>query len=353
MSKINEKQKLIDNFLKEVKTKLPFWLKSQEEELEDILNELENHIWDRATEQAQGGEPTAVDVQKAIAQMGSPREIAKEYKRRGSPKYYITEELWPWYLRSLIIIAGIIFMVNVLVMAFGLASGNAGTVVGNFFEGLFTGFLIELVVITSIFVGLSMEGFLPEDFQKMTEGAKTPAKTTGTKEIPQEVKEKPKKTEKKEKKPSYYRGKNYLGDGISGIISGILFMVLPMIILQEYVTQQFIIWLALLGVLSVITGIIRFTQALIGKNLRLQQLFMGLSIIPSALNIPLFLALINRPAIMQTTLLGFFPNANIPLYISIGVYVIVAAITISIIVEIIRMIRLELEGFPGEKAKTI
>ncbi len=32
-------------------------------------------------------------VRQSISEMGNPTEIADEYKRRGTPKYYITEEL--------------------------------------------------------------------------------------------------------------------------------------------------------------------------------------------------------------------------------------------------------------------
>ena len=40
--------KLVDNFLKEIKKHLPEWLKSNDEKVEDILLEVSSHIWDSA-----------------------------------------------------------------------------------------------------------------------------------------------------------------------------------------------------------------------------------------------------------------------------------------------------------------
>ena len=92
----NDMEKLINEFLKDVKTKLPEWLKDKKEHKE-ILAELEDHIWSKAEELSETSRPTLETVQIAIDHMGTPESIAKEYKRRGTPKFYITEELWPYY----------------------------------------------------------------------------------------------------------------------------------------------------------------------------------------------------------------------------------------------------------------
>ena len=76
----DRRQELIKSFLDEVERKLPFWLKDQKEDINDILEELETHIWDRATELAEGGEPSEEQIELVIEQMGSPSKIAGEYK---------------------------------------------------------------------------------------------------------------------------------------------------------------------------------------------------------------------------------------------------------------------------------
>ena len=101
-----EMRDLIKDYLKEVKSKLPEWLKDKKEHKE-ILAELEEHIWSKADELSGMGQPTVESVQMAISSMGSPQSIAKEYKRRGTPKVYITKEMWPLYLKVL----GVVFAV--------------------------------------------------------------------------------------------------------------------------------------------------------------------------------------------------------------------------------------------------
>ena len=49
----DKRQELIKIFLDDVERKLPFWLKDEKENISDILEELETHIWDRATELAE------------------------------------------------------------------------------------------------------------------------------------------------------------------------------------------------------------------------------------------------------------------------------------------------------------
>ena len=99
---MNEKvmQKTVKEYLKSVKEKLPDWMKSDRKELQDVLDELEEHIWEKAEELSGYGEPTEDSVRMALAHMGSPVSIAKEYKHRGTPKVYITAEMFPLYKLS-------------------------------------------------------------------------------------------------------------------------------------------------------------------------------------------------------------------------------------------------------------
>ena len=76
LENLNEDQRLVKEFLDEVERKLPFWLKDEKKNVVDILEELETHIWDRATELADGEEPSIEDIKQVIDQMGTPSKIA-------------------------------------------------------------------------------------------------------------------------------------------------------------------------------------------------------------------------------------------------------------------------------------
>ncbi|MBN1328374.1 MAG: hypothetical protein JXA54_02765 [Candidatus Heimdallarchaeota archaeon] len=163
------KKEIIQEFLGEVEKKLPFWLKSEKEELKDVLDELENHIWDRATELANDEEPTLEHIRQVIDHMGSPNKIASEYKHRGKPKLYITEELFPMYTKVLIIITGIIFGFNLLGTLIAIAGNNtASELAAGFFRGLFISLAIAIILVTIQFVMLSKEGYMPRDFDRIT-----------------------------------------------------------------------------------------------------------------------------------------------------------------------------------------
>ncbi len=90
---------MVKDYLKNIKEKLPEWLKEKKDEFKDVLNEIEEHIWYKAEGLSDSGAPTETSVRLALTHMGTPESIAKEYKRRGTPKVYITEELWPLYTR--------------------------------------------------------------------------------------------------------------------------------------------------------------------------------------------------------------------------------------------------------------
>jgi hypothetical protein len=82
---------------------------------------------------------------------------------------------------------------------------------------------------------------------------------------------------------------------------------------------------------------------------RLQQLFITLSFIPSSLIIALFLQLLNNRAILVNPLLGVFPGADILLYVKIGVIFTVVMTIIGMLSEISRIVKLEAYGFPKVK----
>ena len=337
MSK-SEQELLIKEYLDEVTKKLPIWLKTDVKELKDFRSELEDHIWDKATELAEGKEPEAWHVREAIGIMGSPRRITREYRRRGKPKFYITEELWPLYYKSLIVVGAIVLFANLVSMAFEIGNAAAGQIAAGFFESIFEGFVVGFVAVSLMFVQLSMHGFLPEDFKKLAEPRKEVVK----------VKEHKKPKEPKPKKiiPSQTE---LIINGIMGFTFGFTLIFFPFARFVDYYAfdmVNLILWLRYFGGIIVLSGLIAFSRGLIGKHVRLQQLFIILSFIPSSLTIALFLQLLNNRAILVDPLLGVFSGADILLYVKIGVIFTIVMTIFGMLSEISKIARLAAYGFP-------
>ncbi|MFW9820256.1 MAG: hypothetical protein ACFFE5_11660 [Candidatus Thorarchaeota archaeon] len=161
---------LVKNYITQVKQKLPEWLKWKEEEMKDVLADLEVQLYGEARAIAQGVEPTDEDIKNAIERMGTPESIAKLYKNRGTPKFFLSKELFDFYLRTLFFFFGLIIIINVLIAVFKFVAAffnptiSIWEAVGGMFGGIWIGCLIATIVITIVFVYFSMEGFLPEDF---------------------------------------------------------------------------------------------------------------------------------------------------------------------------------------------
>ena len=351
MSKSNEELidefLLIKEFLDEVTKRLPIWFKTKVDELKDFREELEGHIWDKADELAAGEEPKVWHVREAIILMGSPREIAREYRRRGTPKLYITEELWTWYYKSLIIVGVIILFVNLITLAFTLRAGNLGPAFASFFEGLFNGAVIGFAVISVLYVTLSYHGFLPEDFKAVT--VKGGIEIGGKAMVSVERPAKPAKVQKPKKPKLVLESQaGYLFGGILSIACGFTLIFFPF---ENYIAYYafdmtvLIPWLRLNGGIFVAYGFIRFCQALIGNQKKLQQAFLTMYLVPQGLHIALILQLIFDITILRQPLLDVFPAANIVLYIKLGVAFIVLFTIIGMLKEISRIIQLETVGF--------
>lgn len=154
---------LVNNYLEQVRKKLPEWLKPKKEEVNAILNDLNVQILEEAKKIAGGGNPTPADFQQALIQIGSPESIAKFYKKRGTPKLYITEELFEFYLRTMFFFFTIVILLNIIIGIFRLFF-SPWEAIGGMITGIWIGCLITAIVITGVFVFFSMQGFLPEDF---------------------------------------------------------------------------------------------------------------------------------------------------------------------------------------------
>ncbi|MHA1513310.1 MAG: HAAS signaling domain-containing protein, partial [Candidatus Hodarchaeales archaeon] len=304
------KKEVIDTFLEDVEKKLPFWLRGEKEELKEILEELETHIWDGASELAEGNDPSIEQIEQVIEQLGSPSKIAEEYKHRGKPKFYITEELFPIYTKVLILVAGVIFAFNLLGMLLSIGSQTVGGLFGNLFGGFFTSLAIAVILLTIQFVYLSREGYLPENFQRLTSRLpfslkkyfdskkkstdtkkrydEEPAKTTtesyaATEEVmkddepkvkiisertfaePQVIKEtiivkEPRRTrDRDEPRPERvvkYSYRNTLSEGITGMVFGTVFAILPFFPLLDFIGFYLSIWISVFGGVMIIGGMI-------------------------------------------------------------------------------------------------
>ncbi len=344
--------KLVKNYIAQVKQKLPEWLKWKEEELKNILYDLEQQLYNEARAISGGESLTDADVQEAIMRMGTPESIAKLYKRRGTPRFYITQELIEFYLRSLFFFFGVVFFVNVLGAVFQFFFKNWWEVLGGMLNGIWIGCLISAVVITIVFVYFSMEGFLPEDFgiipkrlailfpfnfneeqleeskiytkQKIQEARvlreeKMVAAKHRAKEKKIEIKaiEKEKlatakvlrKQKVEEAKLKREIGKTQpvtIGELIFGTLAGIIFGLI--LIIQPFAVaglmqQAFLDWLKMMGFLIFISGLFSLVRLVIGvSNYTGQQVFLVIGAIYNLAYIPLFVLLINQPEIFPISL---------------------------------------------------
>jgi len=160
---------IVKNYINQVKQKLPEWLKWKEEELKNVLEDLNAQLYGEARAISQGEEITDSDIKEAINRMGTPESIAKLYKNRGTPKFFLTQELFDFYLRTLFFFFAVIIIINIIVAVFRFSfiwvvSVSWWEILGGMLSGIWIGCLIAAIVITIVFVYFSMEGFLPEDF---------------------------------------------------------------------------------------------------------------------------------------------------------------------------------------------
>lgn len=387
LENLSEDQKLIKEFLDEVERKLPFWLKDEKKNVVDILEELETHIWDRATELADGENPSIEDIKQVIDQMGTPSKIAGEYKRRGKPKFFITEELWTSYTKVIYIVAGVLLGINLLVMFTRIPSAvNANIGVGELFSSWISGSMmsvaIALVLITVQFIYLSHEGYLPEDFDRLGRRfviyipfdrfrSDKPKKedtsaTSVSKEQyesipltepvvkPQVVRERPVRAVKEPtprmRKQYKHLGKDYLSEGIFGIVFGVIAIILPFMPFLDFLPDQLKIWFALTGVTGLVLGFIRFFQALVGRRVGLQQLLLFLGLAPKGVNIALYHAILYRREIAYDWVFGLVQNYvtadTFQTIATVVVWVIIGGTILKMVSDFMRMIRLGFDGFP-------
>jgi hypothetical protein len=203
-----ENKKLVTNFLEEIKKNLPEWLKSNKDKVEDILSEISSHIWDSAQEIAGSDDPDSISLQKAINQLGNPKEIAKSYKNRGTPKYFVSEELWQIYTKVIGALIAVIFTVIVIAQVALIEPNNLLQALTNGFTLSLSSVSIFIIIVTAIFVGLSHEGYFPSDL-----GADDVAK---------------------ESKNNFYKPGEFLFNGLVGVLFGFFIIIQPLDVINLF-----------------------------------------------------------------------------------------------------------------------
>ena len=280
----------IKDYLKKIKEKLPEWMKEDKEELKDTISEIEEHIWDRAEELSKKGISMESSVQQVLTNMGTPETIAKEYKRRGNPKVFITEDLWPLYTRVLGILSTVVVTVYLVFMIINLVLGRFQLdIIGILFglTGVFT-------IVTVMFVALSMEGYLPENLKSSEEREREKrklkiAEKTGLPISPHMGK--PLK--------SFIQPSSMIVGGIIQMAIGLVFVIQPEMDFTYLIETQFLAILRMFGVLIISEGSLSLIRGIIGnQQITKHQIIIGIKIFLSIMNIPLLVILMEQPELV-------------------------------------------------------
>lgn len=370
------KHKYVEEFLEKVKNKFPEWLKAKPDQVDEILNDLEDQVIDKAREISSMTEPDRKAIKKAIYLIGTPESIAKVYKKRGTPKFYITEELWDFYLRALIFSMAVVVIVSFIRVIVQIFFTPWYVLLGDFLSGVYIGFLIVTVIITGLFVFLSMEGYLPEDFGEIPRYLGLIIQTKTTEMISERERERKEivSLEKKEKisgtkekvKESIVEVKETVaearleaekimrtvstGDLIAGTILGIGFglicIIQPFYSLEPYFDPVFLEWLRSFGLVVFIGGLIELIRLAIGADsIGGQKVMLIINGLYKIAYFPVFIYLINRPDIFPISLFSGFqisaitPGIALEIYYIIGMIILIS-LTISIVYNIYKAARL-------------
>jgi len=366
---------LIDDFLTQIKRKLPEWLKWKEDEVQNILEDLKQQILNEAIFIANGYEPSNADIQQALIQIGTPENIANIYKKRGTPKLYITEELLDFYLRSLFFFWIIVISINIIVSVFQFFFEPWWNVLGSMFTGIWISCLITAVVITCVFVYFSMEGFLPEDFgvfpkrlalmfpihftkrdleetrqytkfkleeakqrakERIIKARSLPVeKVSEVKVISEERLAAAKAKRELRKLQPISVGELTFGVA-GGIIFGLFLILQPFAEFTELFEELFLDWLIIFGLLIFISGLFNLVRLIAGvRNYTAQQVLIFFEALFSIAYIPLFMYLLNNPEIFPISLFSGGNITEIPSDPDSIAYIIYFWVHIGIIIAIV------------------
>lgn len=324
-------QILVKEYLKNVKAKLPEWLKDKKEHKE-ILAELEEHIWNKAEELSNTGQPTLETVQTAIDHMGTPENIAKEYKRRGTPKFYVTEELWPLYKKVLFIVFMVIIGINIIIPIINVVFENSSgeQIFENVTTGIQMGLLGSFVVITIIFVVLSMQGYFPEDFKSKKDLKDEEKQIELAKERGLAFKTKDGKPLKPFIKP--------VGEIIGGIVViaiGLFLFIQPIPGLNNLIDPEFLLLVRFGSLFIIAEGVFDMTRGLIGnRQVKSHQMIHAITIIVKLSSISIAVLMMMRPEIFPIIVFDEPSDAFITIEISTEFYGVFRGIAVLVMIGI-------------------
>ena len=303
-------------YLREIEKDLPDWLKNKKEHKE-ILADLEEHIWSKAAELSENGQPNQESVSLAIDHMGTPQNIVKEYKRRGEPKFYITKELWSMYIKTLSIVIAIIVGVTIfsLIISFLTEIVSFETLVVGLASGIQSSLLLAFTIVSIIFVALSMQGYFPEDFRKRSK------KKVSDKDVSAS------KTLKPALKPFIKPIGVIVGGGI-GLVIGIVLLSQPFP--TDMFFPDFLMILRFFGLISIIESSLDISRGIIGNRRPKTHQVLHIIAIPFKLSaVPFLVILMDRPDIFP-----FFSEPWIHIGIPVefyGLYRVIIGVLIAVV----------------------
>ena len=199
------------------------------------------------------------------------------------------------------------------------------------------GFLASFVIITIIFVALSMEGYFPEDFKSQTSLRKLKEKEP----IPGD--------EKSYLKPIIKPVETIIG-GSLGIVFGILLLTQFIPSIFGLMDSEFRLYLQLGGLFALTEGALDLSRGLLGRRqLNAHQIIHGITIVVKLASVSVVILMMLRPEIFPILVVeqptGSLINIGIhPQYYNIFriiAGIVIAAVVLSTIENFTKIVRLE------------
>ncbi len=350
MSEELNQTQIIQEFLKNVKSRLPGWLKDKKSELKDVLSELESHIWEKSEEIAAGQDVQISHVQQAVQEMGNPRDIAAEYKKRGTPKLWISQELFSSYVKTFGIVVAVIVGVNIISFIVDTVTNGFSEDLWSYIDGIWASALGAFLIVTIIFVALSVEGYLPEDFKKTKGRFQQKSSSFENANKLEGLERKGQEKGPKHVKPPLRQGE-LLAGGIITLLIGIamfaeVWVYFPLV---EDIGSQLTYYIRLMGVFTMIGGIINLMQSMMDlTNYTGQRILIGLHIVVDLAAIPFTIRLLTQ-SVLAVPSIAALEIANPELFASVALgfnvvtWISVVGTVIGAISNIYKMITLRMK----------
>ena len=184
---------------------------------------------------------------------------------RNVPKYFISEELWPLYLRIFQIL-GILLLITAILPVFEIGQKSLGKILFNILSNLYPAFTSLFTTLTLIFVFLSKGSYHPKD--KLL------------------IKSDESIINLKESQPVKSKSRDIVTNSIL-IVLGFYFLIQFPIGIYAKSNPVFLKWLRILGLLILIEGAFSIIQIITNQQNNLLMIIFGKLL--DVLAIPLFL----------------------------------------------------------------